>query len=142
MVVECWYVFFFFKQKTAYEMRISDWSSDVCSSDLHFTEGRVGRDIGRVGFGIDLGHRPRERADLHLHQRADDRGDRFGHPVLRDRIVERRDGIVHLAGGRGPRRRERRQGRGGEGEVGPGPTLRADERRGGKEWVCPGGLRG
>src|SRR3546814_5720751 len=26
--------FFFFKQKTAYEMRISDWSSDVCSSDL------------------------------------------------------------------------------------------------------------
>src|SRR3546814_8179094 len=32
----CSYVlfFFFFKQKTAYEMRISDWSSDVCSSDL------------------------------------------------------------------------------------------------------------
>src|SRR3546814_6821614 len=29
-----WCVFFFFKQKTAYEMRISDWSSDVCSSDL------------------------------------------------------------------------------------------------------------
>src|SRR3546814_7443418 len=29
-----WVVFFFFKQKTAYEMRISDWSSDVCSSDL------------------------------------------------------------------------------------------------------------
>src|SRR3546814_11649876 len=33
------YVFFFFKQKTAYEMRISDWSSDVCSSDLRrFTD--------------------------------------------------------------------------------------------------------
>src|SRR3546814_9289617 len=31
-------LFFFFKQKTAYEMRISDWSSDVCSSDL-FSEG-------------------------------------------------------------------------------------------------------
>src|SRR3546814_4417757 len=28
-------IFFFFKQKTAYDMRISDWSSDVCSSDLH-----------------------------------------------------------------------------------------------------------
>src|SRR3546814_10628922 len=28
------YTFFFFKQKTAYEVRISDWSSDVCSSDL------------------------------------------------------------------------------------------------------------
>src|SRR3546814_18022668 len=36
MVVLCSYVFifFFFKQKTAYEMCISDWSSDVCSSDL------------------------------------------------------------------------------------------------------------
>src|SRR3546814_1793799 len=33
--VELWdWVFVFFKQKTAYEMRISDWSSDVCSSDL------------------------------------------------------------------------------------------------------------
>src|SRR3546814_6639888 len=32
-VLYCVY-FFFFKQKTAYEMRISDWSSDVCSSDL------------------------------------------------------------------------------------------------------------
>src|SRR3546814_9348916 len=30
----CVAFFFFFKQKTAYEMRISDWSSDVCSSDL------------------------------------------------------------------------------------------------------------
>src|SRR3546814_4272518 len=30
----CVRLFFFFKQKTAYEMRISDWSSDVCSSDL------------------------------------------------------------------------------------------------------------
>src|SRR3546814_7664390 len=30
---------FFFKQKTAYEVRISDWSSDVCSSDLSFTGG-------------------------------------------------------------------------------------------------------
>src|SRR3546814_3376465 len=31
-------IFFFFKQKTAYEMRISDWSSDVCSADLGFTD--------------------------------------------------------------------------------------------------------
>src|SRR3546814_4530304 len=41
--------FFFFKQKTAYEMRISDWSSDVCSSDLRplragpRAQGRHGR---------------------------------------------------------------------------------------------------
>src|SRR3546814_8948576 len=33
------YFFFFFKQKTAYEMRISDWSSDVCSSDLSIHAG-------------------------------------------------------------------------------------------------------
>src|SRR3546814_556152 len=32
--------FLFFKQKTAYEMRISDWSSDVCSSDLFAVQGR------------------------------------------------------------------------------------------------------
>src|SRR3546814_556974 len=36
MVVGFVLSFFFFKQKTAYEMRISDWSSDVCSSDLPF----------------------------------------------------------------------------------------------------------
>src|SRR3546814_13302927 len=33
-----YFCFCFFKQKTAYEMRISDWSSDVCSSDLKVTE--------------------------------------------------------------------------------------------------------
>src|SRR3546814_2087307 len=37
--------FFFFKQKTAYEMRISDWSSDVCSSDLN-----AGSESGGHGF--------------------------------------------------------------------------------------------
>src|SRR3546814_1311259 len=41
-------LFFFFKQKTAYELRISDWSSDVCSSDL--SAGR-GRRSGRASAG-------------------------------------------------------------------------------------------
>src|SRR3546814_3832139 len=36
-------VFFFFKQKTAYEMRISDWSSDVCSSDLGATGAHMAK---------------------------------------------------------------------------------------------------
>src|SRR3546814_11614480 len=36
------YCVFFFKQKTAYEMRISDWSSDVCSSDLLLTREAIG----------------------------------------------------------------------------------------------------
>src|SRR3546814_6991740 len=37
--------FFFFKQKTAYEMRISDWSSDVCSSDLPIASRFVPGDV-------------------------------------------------------------------------------------------------
>src|SRR3546814_3237220 len=37
------FLFFFFKQKTAYEMRISDWSSDVCSSDLSQRPGEDDR---------------------------------------------------------------------------------------------------
>src|SRR3546814_9818910 len=46
------YVFvFFFKQKTAYEMRISDWSSDVCSSDLPC--GRRGQ-VGKAALGERL----------------------------------------------------------------------------------------
>src|SRR3546814_9101918 len=42
----CYWYFFVFKQKTAYEMRISDWSSDVCSSDLG--PGAVVRQVERV----------------------------------------------------------------------------------------------
>src|SRR3546814_14242224 len=39
--------FFFFKQKTAYEMRISDWSSDVCSSDLYHSPNVPDREMFR-----------------------------------------------------------------------------------------------
>src|SRR3546814_2592377 len=42
-----WFDLFFFKQKTAYEMRISDWSSDVCSSDLLAGSDRPRRDRPR-----------------------------------------------------------------------------------------------
>src|SRR3546814_7706540 len=42
-------MFFFFKQKTAYEMRISDWSSDVCSSDLNDTSNRQRTRAGTTG---------------------------------------------------------------------------------------------
>src|SRR3546814_20276196 len=45
----CWFGFFFFKQKTAYEMRISDWSSDVCSSDLFGGEAGDGVFLGEIG---------------------------------------------------------------------------------------------
>src|SRR3546814_6470659 len=45
-------LFFFFKQKTAYEMRISDWSSDVCSSDLAAARGRRGHPCIRRAFPV------------------------------------------------------------------------------------------
>src|SRR3546814_3691503 len=62
--------FFFFKQKTAYEMRISDWSSDVCSSDLdlfvaaaaveHRRERRLRlvmvEEEGGIGKGAEAAH--------------------------------------------------------------------------------------
>src|SRR3546814_3878862 len=57
------YYVFLFKQKTAYEMRISDWSSDVCSSDLHVSirrcrydaataQPRIGQPTGNVVIAI------------------------------------------------------------------------------------------
>src|SRR3546814_1784202 len=65
VVSKVYTVVFFFKQKTAYEMRISDWSSDVCSSDLAEVERHVDLAVAvgvealgdAVGVGIDeLGH--------------------------------------------------------------------------------------
>src|SRR3546814_1284001 len=47
--------FFFLKQKTAYEMRISDWSSDVCSSDLADHAGVVDRRIHLQAVADDAG---------------------------------------------------------------------------------------
>src|SRR3546814_18776032 len=51
MIVVC----FFFKQKTAYEMRISDWSSDVCSSDLLMDVVAHACECGGDRFGRQLG---------------------------------------------------------------------------------------
>src|SRR3546814_9389852 len=44
---------FFFKQKTAYEMRISDWSSDVCSSDLRRRDDHRGSPERDAAAGVD-----------------------------------------------------------------------------------------
>src|SRR3546814_1552733 len=44
-MIERYVVFFFYKQKTAYEVGISDWSSDVCSSDL--VDAETARDVAR-----------------------------------------------------------------------------------------------
>src|SRR3546814_19914284 len=64
--------FFFFKQKTAYEMRISDWSSDVCSSDL-FRLGVIARDCeiaaaDRTALDADFVRRAVFVAEQHLHR--------------------------------------------------------------------------
>src|SRR3546814_4185549 len=75
---------FFFKQKTAYEMRISDWSSDVCSSDLAMSDTAE-----HVENEEHDGHR--EQRDHHEAPRS--RGDEVG---------------------RWGRRRRRRRGRGGD----------------------------
>src|SRR3546814_15030726 len=49
----CVMVFFFFKQKTAYEMRISDWSSDVCSSDLPWAPAE--QTLNSISMEVELG---------------------------------------------------------------------------------------
>src|SRR3546814_2616779 len=59
---------FFFKQKSAYEMRISDWSSDVCSSDLEGLRLAVaavlgGDDLG-LGFGQQIRRADRQRLQI------------------------------------------------------------------------------
>src|SRR3546814_8979942 len=57
---------FLFKQKTAYEMRISDWSSDGCSSDLRVLAEQAGADIGEVVLrdGNTAAQRQGQRTDL------------------------------------------------------------------------------
>src|SRR3546814_3146758 len=92
-------VFFFFKQKTAYEMRISDWSSDVCSSDLDFAQmpstlpvadgrGALLRSEGREGR--PAGHDAQARAQAAERQLAiveDDRAE-IGRATCRERVCQ------------------------------------------------------
>src|SRR3546814_949387 len=99
---------FFFKQKTAYERRISDWSSDVCSSDL----GRVQRRVRGVETSVDEGR------CLRAAPGAEVVGDHVAQPTAEARLprgIEDAEGLPFL-----------------------GPLLRegsAEERRVGKECV-------
>src|SRR3546814_17261965 len=85
-------VVFFCKQKTAYEMRISDWSSDVCSSDLDFNRkqtstfsGMIGQRVAAPGVTvIDDGTLPDRRGPLTV--------DDEGTPTSRTVLIE--DGIL------------------------------------------------
>src|SRR3546814_1102205 len=67
-------LFFFFKQKTAYEMRISDWSSDVCSSDLltRFADALVGLADAYRACAAALGVGPQDALDGFLETLARD----------------------------------------------------------------------
>src|SRR3546814_8873659 len=79
---------FFFKQKTAYEMRISDWSSDVCSSDLQAGDAGGGRWHQEGDDEAD-----HDQADHHMAGiRADTREDRQCDPFVEPRSEERRVG--------------------------------------------------
>src|SRR3546814_16690952 len=110
--------FFFFKQKTAYELRISDWSSDVCSSDLHHVventaDMLVGRRIEDVA-ATPLGTYEARRAQQ-PQMMADQRGrgahppgagadrHRLAEPGQHDapprRIAQKKDGLCELGGG-------------------------------------------
>src|SRR3546814_17350876 len=98
---------FFFKQKTAYEMRISDWSSDVCSSDLgteQVNDDVAGIDQHPIGVGqaFDANLTPRFLLDP-LRQLLGDRRDvarraaaREQHMVGDAAFAGTRDGIVFL----------------------------------------------
>src|SRR3546814_1134547 len=75
MIVICFLFFFFSKQKTAYEMRISDWSSDVCSSDLRQAARAV----------VLRGDLPAQRDDVFPHDPKADAEMGLGNGVAVDR---------------------------------------------------------
>src|SRR3546814_8666114 len=79
--------FFFFKQKTAYEMRISDWSSDVCSSDLVYEHS--------VGTGFARQERVRKEATRNEEGRDDAPGDER-RDVRQDHVREERSAALQI----------------------------------------------
>src|SRR3546814_7052149 len=95
-------LFFFFKQKTAYEMRISDWSSDVCSSDLLPAGDRrrdrpADRRVGLCQPGGRAGHRLRIE-DLLGFQRAAQAGAIESDVAVRRVLDQRQVGVERERG--------------------------------------------
>src|SRR3546814_14288776 len=123
-------LFFFFKQKTAYELRISDWSSDVCSSDLAY----IAADTGLVVVDLSTPLEPRVTARLPLTDArasavqfrylwvTDAEGVKLFDITHMDRPVPVPSGTVRLADARKPYVAR--------------PYMRTHERRLGKESVC------
>src|SRR3546814_9205933 len=105
--------FFFFKHKTAYEMRISDWSSDVCSSDLrqcHIVRARVARLSRRAaGAGGGSGGRGRVQrylGELRVDAALDDQAGRPSQRIAADDILAS-VGVAALADGENAGRTQR-----------------------------------
>src|SRR3546814_6982533 len=97
--------FFFFKQKTAYEMRISDWSSDVCSSDLDMGPDRDERRVEAASCLLRqqiLDLMVEDDAGAHLLDPAD-----FLHEVRARQTVGRDAEMHHAAGQRSDRKSTR-----------------------------------
>src|SRR3546814_16926559 len=110
------FMFFFFKQKTAYEMRISDWSSDVCSSDLGWWP------VSHHAKPADL------QSGTSLHPHPDEPDQVHGRT-----IPARADGQGMASGLRCRRRSPRPRDCQGNGRL----WRRSEERRVGKECVSP-----
>src|SRR3546814_10057988 len=95
------YVFFFFKQKTAYEMRISDWSSDVCSSDLGGADRHAQQFFVAAGVVLHPEHADRATLD---HRARDHRRSRDDQRVQGIAIVAERMRDKAVIGGVAHRR--------------------------------------
>src|SRR3546814_20803719 len=79
---------FLFKQKTAYEMRISDWSSDVCASDL---QRYVGSAVDRTPVGRDRRLPPgTEDVEQDRHHNQQDQDDRYRHDAAPNPCVHKK----------------------------------------------------
>src|SRR3546814_5949881 len=85
---------FFFKQKTAYEMRISDWSSDVCSSDLGIAHMKLSRSGANYVVSLDCSepvNRHRPSVDVLFHSAAHVAGKNaveIGRASCRERVCQ------------------------------------------------------
>src|SRR3546814_14480420 len=122
MCVWLCFFFFFFKQKTAYEMRISDWSSDVCSSDLSAQVRRCRREETASDHRTE---RRRSRASQTEHRRI------FANRV--ERVRQQHVAALH------PGMRE--EGREPDPEIDISIDSSSEERRAGKEGVSTGRAR-
>src|SRR3546814_3042674 len=82
--------FFFFTQRTAYEVRISDWSSDVCSSDLRLEAGGRSDEYDRLALeALDRRRRHADRTAAATARELDGSRHRLADPPFATAIVER-----------------------------------------------------